>query len=128
MVEGDVSNRPPASPYANAGPPHPQGRDRGRFPLSEVEDEEIKKRGRWMLVPIDDLDFLPVLAQGKLELPRLLALFDSVPERNPRMGKIVRDRIVVRGDQQFPGQRIPGERGQAEIGIDGELDLMLEFR
>ena len=88
--------------------------------MSHVQDKRITKRRRRTLVLVENLDLLSVLTQGKLELPCLFALFDPMPQRDARVGQIVRSGVVIGGGQELSRQQSAEARGQAlDIEVDG---------
>ncbi len=60
-----------------------------------MDKEQIAERGRWTGLAIDEFNFLPVLQQGKFQLPSLFPAFDSMTEGDPRLSQVVLVGVVV---------------------------------
>jgi hypothetical protein len=93
-----------------------------------MENEQIAKRQRRKRMPVDNLDFLPVVAQRNFELPGFFPPFDSMAEGDPCVCQIMRHSVIVGGDEQPSGERSAGEMGQAELRIDAQLDFTFDGR
>jgi hypothetical protein len=81
--------------HTDAGSPDSQGRDRHEFSLSEREKEQIVEHRWWMRLAIDQLNFLPILHQGKFQLPGLFPALNSMAEGDSRMGQVVLGGVVI---------------------------------
>ena len=126
VVERDVRDRGMVHAHADTRAPDPQGRDGHEPPPSKMEKEQIAERCRWNGLAIDQLNFLPVLHQREFQLPGLFPALDSVAEGDPRVGQVVLGAVVIGRGKQPSWQRDAGKKGQAEMVIDGQLDLALD--
>ena len=88
LVERDICDGGMVHAHTDAGSPDSQGRDWHELPLSKREKEQIAKHRWWKRLAIDQLNFLPVLHQGKFQLPGLFPALDSMPKCHPCAGQI----------------------------------------
>jgi hypothetical protein len=95
VIECDVCDRGIVDAQADTCTPDSQGRHRHEPPSPEMEKEQIAERGRWTRLAIDEFNFLPVLQEGKFQLPSLFPAFDSMTESDPRLSQVVLGSIVV---------------------------------
>jgi hypothetical protein len=89
VIERDIRDRSIVHAHTDTGPPNSQGRHRHEPPSPEMEKEQITECCRWTRLAIDYFNFLPVLQQGKFQLPRLFPAFDSMTEGDPRLSQVV---------------------------------------